>query len=250
MKYTVKEVEILTGVTVKALHHYHKIGLLVPCEISDAGYRFYGENELERLQQILFYRELDFSLKDIKKAMDNEPNRLECLTHQKELLLARKDRIDKLLKTLENSITTTRKGEVMNKSEMFQSLNKNEWENALSEQKEYLECKYGYNILENQDIDVQDLNKKAEESQQFMKSISESLTNGLKVTDEKLQKILEDHISFLNNNSIYTDAKAFAAQAKFFLEDDFHRNMLESQHIGLCYYLFTAAQAYSELNHK
>lgn len=88
MQYTVKEVERLTGVTVKALHHYHKIGLLVPYEISDAGYRFYGENELERLQQILFYRELDFSLKDIKKAMDNEPNRLECLTQQKDLLLA------------------------------------------------------------------------------------------------------------------------------------------------------------------
>lgn len=161
MQYTVKEVERLTGVTVKALHHYHKIGLLVPCEISDAGYRFYGENELERLQQILFYRELDFSLKDIKKAMNSEPNRLECLTQQKALLLARKDRIDKLLKTLENSITITRKGEIMSKSEMFEGLNKNEWEDALTEQKEYLEDKYGYNVLENQDIDVQDLNKKS-----------------------------------------------------------------------------------------
>jgi DNA-binding transcriptional MerR regulator len=64
MLYTVNEVARLTGVTVKTLHHYHKINLLEPCAISDAGYRLYGNEELERLQQILFYRELDFSLKD------------------------------------------------------------------------------------------------------------------------------------------------------------------------------------------
>jgi DNA-binding transcriptional MerR regulator len=121
--YSVKEVEKLTGVTVKALHHYHKISLLLPCEISDAGYRFYGEHELEKLQQILFYRELDFSLKDIKKAMDNEPNRFECLTEQKKLLLAKKDRIASLLTTIENSINTTKKGEIMDKSTMFKGLN-------------------------------------------------------------------------------------------------------------------------------
>lgn len=60
MLYTVKEVSKITKVTVKALHHYHKIGLLLPCKVNEAGYRFYGTKELERLQQILFYRELDF----------------------------------------------------------------------------------------------------------------------------------------------------------------------------------------------
>lgn len=56
MLYTLKEVSELSGVTIKTLHHYHKIGLLAPCEISEAGYRLYGTKELERLQQILFYR--------------------------------------------------------------------------------------------------------------------------------------------------------------------------------------------------
>jgi DNA-binding transcriptional MerR regulator len=61
MLYTVKEVSDLSGVTIKTLHHYHKIGLLKPREISEAGYRLYGERELERLQEILFYRELELS---------------------------------------------------------------------------------------------------------------------------------------------------------------------------------------------
>lgn len=247
MQYTVKEVAELTGVTVKALHHYHKIGLLEPCEISDAGYRIYGIKELERLQQILFYRELDFSLRDIKKALDDEPNRLECLTKQHELLLSRKHRLDRLLKTLENSITSTKKEKTMNKSEMFKGLNKEEWENALSEQNKYLKDKYGHDILENQDINIEELNEKAAEGQQFLKSVSDALVNGWKITDEKLQKILEEHIAFLNNHGISIDAKTFAMQSRFFLEDDFHRNMLESQQIGLCYYLFAAAETYAAL---
>ena len=74
MLYMVKEIAKLTGVTVKTLHYYHKIGLLEPSEISEAGYRLYRVRDLERLQQILFYRELDFSLKDIKIALENEPN--------------------------------------------------------------------------------------------------------------------------------------------------------------------------------
>ena len=68
MEYTVKQVAEMTGVTVKTLHHYHKIGLLLPCRVTEAGYRLYGEGELMRLQQILFYRELDFSLGDIIQA--------------------------------------------------------------------------------------------------------------------------------------------------------------------------------------
>ncbi|GGB40658.1 hypothetical protein GCM10011409_17690 [Lentibacillus populi] len=66
MLYTVKEMAKFANVTIKTLHHYHKIGLLYPYKVSEAGYRLYGMKELERLQQILFYRELDFPLKEIK----------------------------------------------------------------------------------------------------------------------------------------------------------------------------------------
>lgn len=86
MLYTVKELSDLAKVTVKTLHHYHRIGLLLPHSVSDAGYRLYGEEELERLQQILFYRELDFPLKQIKQLLDGEPERLSILSSQKQLL--------------------------------------------------------------------------------------------------------------------------------------------------------------------
>lgn len=248
MLYTVKEVAEIAGVTIKTLHHYHKIGLLQPCEITDAGYRFYGEKELERLQQILFYRELDFSLKDIKKALEDEPSRLVCLTEQQELLIARKQRLDCLLKTIGDSIVLAKKGVIMDKSAMFNGLKKEEWENVLSEQSKYLEDTYGYELPDVKDAQVDDLNEQAAEAKQFIISVSDALKNGWKADDKRLQQLLKNHIAFLNNHGHNIDAKSFAAQARFFLEDDFHRNMLESQQLGLSYYLCVTADRYATSN--
>lgn len=248
MLYTVKEVAELTGVTIKALHHYHKIELLEPCEITDAGYRLYGINELQRLQQILFYRELDFSLNDIKKAMEDEPSRLECLAKQEELLLARKQRLDCLLKTINDSIVLGKRGEVMDKSAMFQGLNKEEWEGALSEQRDYIKDKYGYNMPEVQEAQVDIMNEQAMEAQRFIAYISDGLKSGWKANDERIQEALKNHITFLSNHGHSIDAKSFAAQTRFFLDDDFHRGMLENQQIGLSYYLYTVADMYAASN--
>ena len=63
---TVKEISDLTGISVRTLHYYDEIGLLKPTEKSDAGYRLYDDKALETLQQILFFREFDISLKEIK----------------------------------------------------------------------------------------------------------------------------------------------------------------------------------------
>ena len=67
----ISDVAKLTGVTVRTLHYYDEIGLLKPSEVTQAGYRVYNDTDLEVLQQILFFRELDFSLEDIRKIMQN-----------------------------------------------------------------------------------------------------------------------------------------------------------------------------------
>lgn len=68
---TVKEISNITGISVRTLHYYDEIGLLKPTDKSDAGYRLYGEKVLEQLQQILFFREFDIPLKEIKAVMEN-----------------------------------------------------------------------------------------------------------------------------------------------------------------------------------
>ena len=84
---TVNEVSKLTGVSVRTLHHYDAIGLLKPTKVTQAGYRLYDDTALGRLQNILLFRELQFSLKDIKAILDNlSCNSEEARTQQIELL--------------------------------------------------------------------------------------------------------------------------------------------------------------------
>ena len=248
MLYTVKEVAKLSGVTIKALHHYHKIGLLQPYEITDAGYRLYGTKELERLQQILFYRELDFSLTDIKKTLEDEPNRLVCLAKYQELFYERRQRMDCLLNTIEESILLTKKGEIMDKSTMFKGLNKEEWGNALSDQNKHLKNKYGYEVPEVQEDQVDSMNDQSMEAKEFMDHITSALKSGWKANDERVQKLIGKHIVFLNKYGNSINANLLVDQTKFFLDDDFHRNMLENQQIGLAYYLCIAAEMYASSN--
>lgn len=248
MLYTVKEVSTLSGVTVKALHHYHKIGLLIPAEISAAGYRLYGKRELERLQEILFYRELDIPLDTIKELLDGSQNRRTILSEQEELLAARLNRLDTVLDTLRKSMKELEGGQPMKPEEMFKGFDSDEaWKEALKEQNDYLKDAYDVDLLQDGQIHAADLNEQAAEASAFMAAMAESLTSGVKHNDERVQRLIGKHLAFLNAHGHSITPADFAAQTKFFLQDDFHLRMLEEQQIGLAYYLHAAGEQYAAL---
>lgn len=95
---TVKKVSDLTGVSVRTLQYYDKIGLMSPTKLTDAGYRLYDDTALERLQQILLFRELEFPLKEIKAILDS-PNfdSKKALSQQIELLELKKQHLENLI---------------------------------------------------------------------------------------------------------------------------------------------------------
>lgn len=102
---TVKQVSELTGVSVRALQYYDEIGLFKPTRVTNSGYRIYDDEALEKLQQILFFKELDFSLKDIILIMQNPKfDRYKAFEKQKELIRAKRDRLDGLLKLLDKLV--------------------------------------------------------------------------------------------------------------------------------------------------
>lgn len=245
MEYTVKQVAEMTGVTVKALHHYHKIGLLLPCRVTEAGYRLYGKNELERLQQILFYRELGFSLADIGQALEGESDRIKCLNRQQELLYAQRQRIDLLLGTISKSIHSTMKGESMSTEDLFKGFDKQGWEKALKPQQEYLKEKYNVDLIDKKEIDPKKMNEQAVETKRFMENMRDFLRAKLPANDESVQKAVAEHLRFLQEHGTKMDAKAYLASNRFLAQDDFHRNMLEDQQIGLSYYLLAVAEKFA-----
>ncbi|WP_195267224.1 MerR family transcriptional regulator [Eubacterium sp. 1001713B170207_170306_E7] len=100
---TVKQVAALTGVSVRTLQYYDEIGVLKPTEVTGAGYRLYDDEALKTLQQILFFKELDFPLKEIRKIMEDPGfDRNRAFKKQRELLQVKRNRLDRLLALLDS----------------------------------------------------------------------------------------------------------------------------------------------------
>ena len=99
---SISQVAKLTGVSIRALQYYDEIGLLKPSELTPAGYRLYDDNALQTLQQILFFKELGFPLKEIKEILEKPDfDRIAAFKKQKELFLLKRDRLDRLIQLLD-----------------------------------------------------------------------------------------------------------------------------------------------------
>lgn len=122
---TVKQVSDLTGISVRMLHYYDKIGLLKPSKFTDGGYRLYDNATLELLQQILFFKELNIPLKEVKEIMDNPYfDKIKALENQKKLLIMKRNKLNDLI----NLINKTLKGE---KPMSFKEFDMTEYFNVL-----------------------------------------------------------------------------------------------------------------------
>lgn len=100
---TVKEIAEFTGISVRTLHYYDEIGLLAPSQKSEAGYRLYDDKALEKLQQILFFREFDIPLKEIKSVINHpDLDRNQILQMQRKMLVAKKERLIRLIASIDN----------------------------------------------------------------------------------------------------------------------------------------------------
>jgi len=125
---TVKEISALTGISVRTLHYYDEIGLFTPTKKSEAGYRLYDDKALETLQQILFFREFDIPLKEIKVVIENpDLDRNQILRMQKNMLVAKKARMERLISSIDDILKGENKMDftVFNKTEiekMFQAM--------------------------------------------------------------------------------------------------------------------------------
>ena len=98
---TISQVAELTGISIRALQYYDEIGLLKPSELTPSGYRLYDDDALQKLQQILFFKELGFRLKEIREILQKPDfDRIAAFKKQKELLLLKRNRTDRLIQLL------------------------------------------------------------------------------------------------------------------------------------------------------
>lgn len=156
-QYSVKQLAKIAGISVRTLHVYDEKGLLKPAVRSEAGYRYYGEKELIKLQQILFYKELDFSLQDIKTIINNPDFEvLTALKNHKVALQAKQQRIATLLATIDKTIHHLKKGTKMLKDEeLYEGLPK---EQAETYRREAI-AKWGQDTVEKSESTLRDMSK-------------------------------------------------------------------------------------------
>lgn len=129
MSYTVGRLAALAGVSVRTLHHYDEIGLLSPSGRSEAGYRLYTHADLERLQQVLFFRELGFALDDIKRVMEDPSYDVRsALRMQRQVLEERASRTKTMIEAVDAALDALERGEPMKPETMFGSFDPTQYE--------------------------------------------------------------------------------------------------------------------------
>ncbi len=156
IQYSVKKIAAISGVSIRTLHHYDKIGLLKPSVRTESRYRLYGEAELLRLQQILFYKELDFSLDKIAAILDDpEFDMIHALENHRIALDARKEKINGLLSIIDKTILKL-KGKIMVKDEeLYEGFDKERIEQYRKE----ISTRYGTETLLHAEKNLKQMNK-------------------------------------------------------------------------------------------
>lgn len=185
---TVKQVSSLTGVSVRTLQFYDGIGLLKPTEVTGAGYRLYDEEALETLQQILFFKELDFTLKEIKAIMEDPRfDQKTAFIKQRELLQLKRDRMNSLLALLDKLI----KGE---KTMAFKDFDMSGYFNVLDDFKRTHTDEIAERLgsMESYDEMVSFLKSREDEIAQMAVKQFGSLENYTQATEKNLQQFLSD----------------------------------------------------------
>jgi DNA-binding transcriptional MerR regulator len=180
MEYTIKKIANLSGVSARTLRFYDEIDLLKPARVNSSGYRIYGQQEVNRLQQILFYRELDMKLEEIKEILDNPDFNVEqALMEHQEKLLAKRREIDRLLASVQQTMHYY-KGEIdMTDQEKFTAFK----EQKIAEN----EAKYGEEIRE----------KYGKET------VEHSNQKYLNLTEEQMQEMAETETQLFEKIGMY-----------------------------------------------
>ena len=216
----IKEFAEQIGVSVRTLHYYDEIGLLKPSEVdAQNGYRFYDEKSLERMQEILFYRELDFSLKTIAQILSSpDYDKQQALTRQRKLLLAKKERLEQLI----NALDGLEKGEGFMKN--------NEYEKLKNEYAEEVRQRWGSTdaYKESQQRNT-DFNKAAVLLDEVFEEFAELDRSGIspddeaaKIQVEKLQRCITDNFYTCTNEILAGLGQMYAADVRFKTNIDKH----------------------------
>lgn len=225
MEYTVSQLAKLSGVSNRTLRYYDQIGLLEPARISSSGYRIYGKAEVDMLQQIIFYRELDVSIEEIKNIIQQpEFDQTKALELHFQNLKQKRSRLDKIIDTVEKTIAYT-KGEIaMQDKEKFEGLKAREIQKNEHEYGNEIREKYGNNAVEESNTKFKDMTEaEYNEWRKLENEIIELLPKAYQTGDpssELAQRLAAKHKAWLMYTWPDYTKEAHAGLAEMYVADE------------------------------
>lgn len=224
MYYKVKEVAKLAGVSVRTLHHYDEIGLLKPSEVGDNGYRRYSEEDLERLQQVLFFREMELPLQEVRLILDDPAyDRQQMLRFHKELLLKKKHRLEQIIQSVEQTLQSIEGGYSMSKQDMFEPFDMKEIEEH--QQKYGKEAEERWGNTDAYKESARRTSKYTEEDWRRIKQFNVELNRKLiermpfGPDDEEVQRLVSSHRQHLTDNFYNCSTEMYRGLGEMYVND-------------------------------
>lgn len=255
MEYTIQKLGKLAGISTRTLRYYDEIGILKPARINSSGYRIYGEVEVDRLQQILFYKTLGFSLDTIKEIItDPTFNKMDALREHKKHLFARRRQLDDLIANVDKTIAATEGRVTMKDSEKFQGFKEKMIEDNERKYGKEIREKYGDDVVDKSNetfkkLSKEDYDKMVELEKQIRITLKEAFQEG-DPAGELAQKAAALHKEWISMSWGQYSKEAHAGLAQMYVDDERFTAYYDKEQPGTAAFLRDAIHIYTGIKKK
>ncbi|ALC87552.1 MerR family transcriptional regulator [Bacillus sp. FJAT-22090] len=251
MEYTVQKLGQLAGISTRTLRYYDEIGLLKPARINSSGYRIYGSAEIDKLQQILFYRELGVNLDQIKEIMTSDTfDRSIALKEHREKLLEKRTQLDLLIANVDKSIQQTERGIIMSDKEKFEGFKQKMVEDNEKQYGKEIREKYGEEAVNKSNAKVKGMTQaQYEEVTNLAEEIAVNLKAAMATGDpnsELAQKTADLHRQWLSFYWNEYTKEAHAGVAQMYVDDERFTAYYDKIQPGAAEFLRDAVHIYTK----
>ncbi|QTH45621.1 MerR family transcriptional regulator [Cohnella sp. LGH] len=253
MEYTVQKLGQLAGISTRTLRYYDEIGLLKPARINSSGYRIYGQWEVDRLQQILFYRELDVGLDEIKAIVDSpEFDARRALARHREQLLAKRRQLDELIANIDLTLAYREGVTDMSDKQKFEGFKQQLIEDNEAKYGDEIRAKYGDEQVDKSNAKLKGMTKEQyEEIERLSEDIHATLAQAFATGDpagELAQKAADLHRRWLTFYWDRYSKEAHAGIAQMYVEDERFKAYYDKDQPGVAEFLREAIRIYTGID--
>lgn len=253
MEYTVKKLARIAGVSPRTLRYYDEIGILKPARINSSGYRIYGQEEVNRLQQILFYRELGVSLGNICNIINAASfDALTALKEHREKLLAKRQQLDLLLANVDKTIALTEGRNTMTDKEKFAGFKQKMIDDNEKKYGQEIRAKYGDDKVNQANEKIKGMSQEEySKMERLSLSIMDTLLAAMATDDpagELAQKTADLHRQWLSYTWSDYSKEAHAGLAQMYVDDERFTSYYDQEQPGAAKFLRDAILIYTGMN--